>query len=156
MVAIVRLYRQELQPPLLIPVAGVHRSALIDSWGQPRSGGRRHEGIDIFAPCGHAVVSATDGVVTSVGENHLGGHVVWVLGPGGSMHYYAHLSRFGNVRRWDFVHAGDTLGYVGNTGNAAGGPCHLHYGIYKGQAQDPYPFLTGTAKKVPRESATGE
>jgi peptidoglycan LD-endopeptidase LytH len=139
---VVRLWREELRPPLLVPVKGVRPKGLYDSWGEPRSGGRTHEGIDIFAPCGRPVVSATEGIVFSVGENHLGGHVVFVFGPGGTWQYYAHLSRFGNVRRGDHVQAGDILGYVGHTGNAAGTPCHLHYGIYfEGKAHDPYPYL---------------
>lgn len=139
---LVRLYRTELRAPLMVPVQGVRRSALIGSWGAARSGGRSHEGIDIFAKCGRPAVSATEGIVFQVGTNNLGGKVVWVLGPGGTFHYYAHLSRYASISRWDHVQPGDILGYVGATGNAKGTPCHLHYGIYrKGQAQDPYPFL---------------
>lgn len=137
-----RLSTEDLQPPLLVPVEGITRSDLVDTWRAARSGGRTHEGIDIFAACGHPVVSATEGIVLSRGENSLGGQVVRVFGPGGSRHYYAHLSRFADVRRGDHVHPGDTLAYVGNTGNAAGGPCHLHYGIYVGnEARNPYPYL---------------
>lgn len=138
----VRLRSQELQAPLTVPVRGVRPSALRDTWGAARSGGRKHEGIDIFAPCGRPVVSATEGVVFSVGTNRLGGQVVWVLGPRWSWHYYAHLSRYGEVGRGDYVQSGEVLGYVGNTGNAAGTPCHLHYGIYReGGAINPYPLL---------------
>lgn len=137
-----RLWTEELRPPLLVPVKGVRPSALTDTWGAARSGGRSHQGIDIFARCGRPVLSATEGIVFSVGENNLGGQVVWVLGPGGSWHYYAHLSRFAEIGRGDYIQSGDTVGYVGNTGNAAGTPCHLHYGIYrKGQALNPYPLL---------------
>jgi murein DD-endopeptidase MepM/ murein hydrolase activator NlpD len=147
----VRLWTEELKPPLLVPVQGARRSALRDTWGAARSGGRSHEGIDIFAPCGRRVLSATEGIVFSMGENNLGGQVVWVLGPGGSWHYYAHLSRFADLSRGNHVQAGDVIGYVGNTGNAAGGSCHLHYGIYrKGEAENPYPLL------VPGRSKKGE
>lgn len=139
---IVRLWREEMQPPLLVPVRGVSRFALADSWGAARSGGRRHEGIDIFARCGRPVVSATEGIVFSVGENNLGGQIVWVLGPGGYFHYYAHLGRFADIARWDHLKPGDVVGYVGNTGNAAGTSCHLHYGVYRqGLAYNPYPLL---------------
>jgi peptidoglycan LD-endopeptidase LytH len=139
---LLRLWSEELEPPLLVPVEGVHPSNLTDTWGATRRGGRSHEGIDIFASCGHPVVSSTEGIVLSVGENRLGGQVVWVLGPGGSRHYYAHLSGFAELHRGDHVQPGDTLAYVGNTGNAAGTPCHLHYGIYSsGGAQNPYPLL---------------
>jgi murein DD-endopeptidase MepM/ murein hydrolase activator NlpD len=140
---VVSLLREELAAPLAVPVAGVRRAQLADTWGAPRSGGRRHEGIDIFAPCGRPVVSATRGLVLEVGENPLGGQVVRVLGPGGSVHYYAHLGRFGGLRGGDRVSPGDTLGYVGDTGNARGTPCHLHYGVYErgGGARNPYPLL---------------
>ena len=126
----------------MVPVQGIQPSELTDTWGAARSGGRSHEGIDIFAPCGHPVVSSTEGLVTSIGENRLGGQVVWVLGPGGSRHYYAHLGGFAELRRGDHLQPGDTLAFVGNTGNAAGTPCHLHYGVYMSDgAQNPYPLL---------------
>lgn len=139
------LLREELEPPLAVPVEGVRPAQLADTWGAPRSGGRRHEGIDIFAPCGRPVLSATRGVVFHVGTNELGGQVVRVLGPAGTWHYYAHLGRFGPARPGDTVEPGDTLGYVGDTGNARGTPCHLHYGVYGrgGEARNPYPLLAG-------------
>src|SRR5437764_6122668 len=129
----VLLYTLATQTPpvhVVIPVKGVTPHRLANSWGNPRSGGRRHEGIDIFAPGGTAVLSATRGIVTRGGTNTLGGQVVWVLGPGLEWHYYAHLDRYGEFHPGDIVHAGDVLGYVGTTGNARGGPPHLHYGIY--------------------------
>jgi len=123
------------------PIAAPRSSRLVDSWGGPRSGGRRHEGIDIFAPKGTPVVSTTRGIVTRVGTNRLGGQIVGVLGPGFEWHYYAHLDRFGTFRKGDIVSPGDVLGYVGNTGNARGTRPHLHYGIYRGAAENPYPRL---------------
>lgn len=137
-----RLWSQPLEGPLQVPVQGVRPWALADTWGASRSQGRTHEGIDIFARCGHPVVSASEGIVTSVGENRLGGMTVRVLGPAGSTHYYAHLGRYGTFRAGDHVLPGDILGYVGNTGNAGNTPCHLHYGIYlHGGARNPYPYL---------------
>ena len=127
---------------LPVPVRGVEARALRDTWGGARSGGRRHEGIDIFAKRGTAVVSATEGVVLRVGTNRLGGQVVWVLGPGGQRHYYAHLDRYADIENGQRVRPGTILGYVGTTGNAAGTPPHLHYGIYEtGGAINPYPLL---------------
>jgi peptidoglycan LD-endopeptidase LytH len=123
------------------PVAAARARRLMDSWGAARSGGRHHEGIDIFAAKGTAVLSTTRGVVTRVGTNRLGGQIVGVLGPGLEWHYYAHLDRFGTFREGDIVHAGDVLGYVGNTGNARGTRPHLHYGIYHAGATNPYPRL---------------
>ncbi len=142
--ATVSLLRAEPVLPYPVPVQGVAPRRLTDQWGAPRSGGRRHQGIDIFAPCGTPVLSATEGIVFTVGENTLGGLIVRVLGPGGFWHYYAHLSRYGDVQRGDRIRAGAIIGYVGRTGNARGTPCHLHYGVYAwgGGAQNPYPLLT--------------
>jgi peptidoglycan LD-endopeptidase LytH len=124
------------------PVKSAASRSLVNSWGAARSGGRRHEGIDIFARKDTPVVSTTRGLVTRVGTNTLGGQFVSVLGPGLERHYYAHLNRFGEFRAGDIVHAGDVLGYVGNTGNARGTPPHLHYGIHsRGGAENPYPRL---------------
>ncbi len=133
------------QPPTQLrnPVAGMGKQKLVNTWGSPRSGGRRHEGIDIFAPRETPVVSTTRGIVTRVGTNTFGGQVVWVLGPALESHYYAHLDRFAEIHRGDIVQAGDVLGYVGHTGNASTTPFHLHYGIYHhGAAENPYPRLT--------------
>lgn len=133
---------------LPVPVAGVKPAQLADTWGGARGGGRRHEGIDIFARRGTPVLSSTEGIVLRVGTNRLGGQVVWVLGPGGQRHYYAHLDRYGDVRAGMRVQPGSVLGYVGNTGNAATTPPHLHYGIYTaGGATNPYPLLSVEAKK---------
>ena len=138
---------------LPVPVRGVEARALRDTWGGARSGGRRHEGIDIFAKRGTAVVSATEGVVLRVGTNRLGGQVVWVLGPGGQRHYYAHLDRYADIENGQRVRPGTILGYVGTTGNAAGTPPHLHYGIYEtGGAINPYPLLR--SKAAPARQST--
>ena len=141
---IVRLMREPLPAVLLVPVEGVAPSDLVDTWGSARSGGRTHEGIDIFAPRNTQVLAATPGVVVRRGWNRLGGRVISVLGPGGYSHYYAHLEAWDLADVGDWVEAGQVLGYVGNTGNAAGTPPHLHYGVYKGVggAINPYPLLT--------------
>src|SRR5947207_9903300 len=131
------------------PLATRRAPRFTDSWGNARSGGRRHEGIDIFAPKDTPVLSTTHGIVTRVGTNRLGGQVVWVLGPGLERHYYAHLSRYGGFRVGDRVEAGAIIGYAGNTGNARGGPVHLHYGIYhSGTAQNPYPRLAAGVREA--------
>ena len=131
---------------LPVPVRGVEARALRDTWGGARGGGRKHEGIDIFAKRGTPVISSTEGVILRVGTNRLGGQVVWVLGPGGQRHYYAHLDRYADIENGQRVRPGTILGYVGTTGNAAGTPPHLHYGIYEtGGAINPYPLLRKTA-----------
>ena len=141
------MYRVSTAPPPLalpIPVEGVAAGALHDSWHAPRSGGRRHEGIDIFARRGTPVLAPVTGLVTHVGQDRLGGNVVRVMGPGRQTHYFAHLDRFAPIKAWDVVVAGEVIGYVGNTGNARGGSPHLHYGIYAaGGAINPFPLLKG-------------
>ena len=127
---------------LPVPVRGVAPRGLRDTWHGARGDGRKHEGIDIFAKRGTPVVAATEGVVLRVSTNRLGGQVVWVLGPGGQRHYYAHLDRYADIENGQRVRPGTVLGYVGTTGNAAGTPPHLHYGIYEaGGAINPYPML---------------
>lgn len=141
-VFVVRLSTDEPPSQLRIPVTHPAAPRIVNTWAAPRPGGRRHEGVDIFAPRDTPVVSTTRGVITRVGTNTLGGQVVWVLGPGLESHYYAHLERFADIRPGDIVDAGDVLGYVGRTGNARGTPFHLHYGIYRlGKAENPYPRL---------------
>jgi len=141
-VFVLRLATDDPPPHLTIPVALAGKQRLVNTWNAPRDGGRRHQGIDIFAPRGTAVLSTTRGLVTRVGTNRLGGNVVWVLGPGLEAHYYAHLDRFAGIQAGDMVEAGDVLGYVGRTGNAQTTPFHLHYGIYRrGTAENPFPRL---------------
>jgi peptidoglycan LD-endopeptidase LytH len=144
-------------PPesLPVPIVAVRPSGLVDTWGAARSGGRSHEGIDIFARRNTPIVSTTDGIVTRVGWNTLGGRIVMVMGPGGYRHYYAHLERFGRKKEGDIVRRGDVIGYVGDSGNAKGTPPHLHYGIYKfgGGAINPYPLLVRKARRGNDRSA---
>jgi murein DD-endopeptidase MepM/ murein hydrolase activator NlpD len=128
---------------LAMPVDGVRVEQVGDSWHAPRSGGRLHEGQDIFASRGTAVRSATEGYVVRVGETPLGGKTVWVAGAGGRNYYYAHLDSFApGLAVGDYVTAESALGYVGTTGNAAGGAPHLHFGVYTpGGVLDPLPLL---------------
>jgi murein DD-endopeptidase MepM/ murein hydrolase activator NlpD len=131
-------------PALRFPVADARPRDLQSVFGDPRDAGRRqHEGVDIFATRGTHVVSATDGLVTRVGENNLGGRVVWVWDRRRSlMLYYAHLDEQ-LVTTGTRVIAGEVIGTVGNTGNARTTPPHLHFGIYeRGHgAIDPYWFI---------------
>lgn len=148
----VRLAAMDKPATLPVPVEGIKPRALRDTWGGARSEGRKHEGIDIFAKRGTPVLSTTEGIVARVGTNRLGGQVVWVMGPGGQRHYYAHLDRYADVAAGMRIEAGTVLGYVGDTGNAKGTPPHLHYGVYDmGGAINPYPLLraepTGPGKR---------
>jgi peptidoglycan LD-endopeptidase LytH len=134
---------------LPVPVDGVRPSAIHNTWRAPRGGGRHHQGVDIFAKSGTPVRSTTEGIVIRVGQNRLGGNVVWVLGPGRQTHYYAHLRDFAGFEVGDRVVAGEIIGYVGDTGNARGTPHHLHYGVYEfgGTAINPFPLLTTRANQ---------
>lgn len=146
-------WRMELvsaDPPrsLPVPVEGVEPAGLASTWGDPRSGGeRRHEGIDIFAARRTPVASATRGIVVRRGDGGLGGRTVTVLGPGGWRHYYAHLQGWAGHAEGDRVARGETIGFVGTSGNAPPDAPHLHYGIYTGEGPiDPYPLLARGAE----------
>ncbi|WP_400190803.1 peptidoglycan DD-metalloendopeptidase family protein [Hymenobacter sp. B81] len=131
-------------PSLAFPVHGKNDVAVGSFWGVERDGGaRRHEGIDIFARRGTPVVAAAAGLITRVGETPRGGRVVWLADATHGRHlYYAHLDQQ-LVQAGQLVQPGDTLGLVGNTGNARSTPPHLHFGVYRRGwgAVDPFPFV---------------
>lgn len=148
------------QPSISFPVAGKGNRDVQSFWGASRDGGgRSHEGVDIFTPRGTPAVAVTDGVITRTGNQGLGGKQVWLRdGILGNSYYYAHLDSI-LTESGRQVRTGDTLGRIGNTGNAAGGPTHLHFGIYTaGGAVDPYPYIrkrpvqvSGSVPKMPEE-----
>ena len=131
----------ELAAALPFPVSGLQSRAVQSFFGAERdAGARHHEGVDIFAPRSTPVLAVADGYAAPR-VNRLGGNTVW-LSTAGTSYYYAHLERsaLSSAQR---VHAGDVLGYVGNSGNAAATVPHLHFGVYrwgKG-AVDPLPLL---------------
>lgn len=128
-----------------MPVVGVAVRDLDDSWHAPRDGGaREHKGIDIFAPRGTEIVAVSDGVISFIGDQRLGGHCVWLTTESGASFYYAHLDRWApGLYEGMEVQSGDLIGFVGNTGNALHTPAHLHFGINQGdQMVNPYPILT--------------
>jgi len=133
-------------PSLAFPV----KSGRIGSfWGDNRDrGARRHEGIDIFAAKRTPVIAAAEGIINRVGENNLGGKVIF-LRPKDKNYslYYAHLDEH-LVRMGQRVSEGDTIGLVGNTGNAKHTSPHLHFGIYAmGGAVDPFAFVNPNVKR---------
>ena len=143
-----RLSFMPVPSTLPIPVGGVTSRQLRDTWHAARPPARRHEGIDIFAKKGTPVLATTEGLVLRRDETRLGGMVVWVYGPGGQRHYYAHLDSYAGAAPGDRVQAGALLGYVGNTGNARTTPPHLHYGIYTAAGPiNPFPLLTVDVKE---------
>lgn len=113
------------------PVVGRDMAGVRSGFGASRDAGRReHQGVDIFAPRGTPVVAAVAGRVSRVGTTGLGGNVIWLREDRYDRRlYYAHLDRHA-VFEDTWVEVGDTLGFVGNTGNARTTPPHLHFGIY--------------------------
>src|SRR3954464_192206 len=113
------LLQEELPRTLPIPVDGVTASHLQNTWGQARDGGRHHKGIDIFAPRNTPIRSVTEGFVEDKGMRGLGGQVVTITRPGGSRRFFAPLEEYGPQAVGDWVEAGEIIGYVANSGNAA-------------------------------------
>ena len=153
-VRVAKLYTKEPDKSLAMPVDGVEKAAITNTWQAPRDGNRLHQGQDIFAPRGTAIFSATEGYVARIGENSLGGQTVSVVGAGGRVYYYAHLEAYApGLKEGDFVTKQTVLGYVGTTGNAAGTPPHLHFGVYSTTgATNPLPLLSDRAK--PKKSSS--
>ena len=129
---------------LPIPVLlGVELSNLTKNFGDPRDGGTRtHEGLDMLAPEGTPIASPTDAVVVRTGDGAGSGLFVRTVNPGGESFVFMHLAAVASgIQPGVAVKRGDIIGFVGNTGNASGGPAHLHFEIRMDGAQDPYPRL---------------
>lgn len=141
---------------LRVPVEGVDVRKLSSNWGDTRGGGTRaHEGLDIMAPAGQPVLAAADGTVEKLYFSQGGGGVSLYqrAAGGGLMLYYAHLRAYAEgMTEGRRVRAGETIGYVGDSGNAGSGNYHLHFGVarmaggerwWQGTPVDPYPLLAG-------------
>ncbi len=121
------------------------RTSFIDSWGFPRSGGRRHKGVDMFAAWNEPMYAVTSGSVR-VSHSSLGGNSIWLKGDNGISFYYAHLSGY-NVSSGQRVSQGQTIGFNGDSGNARGGSPHLHFEIRTGGgAVNPYPTVAAACR----------
>lgn len=142
--------RVRVSPTLAFPVERRSESDIGSVFGDPREGGRRrHHGIDIFAPRGTPAIAAAAGNVYRVQTTPVGGHVVWMRDDEGNRLYYAHLDRH-YVETGARVEVGDTLGFVGNTGNARTTPPHLHFGVYSRGPVDPYWYVHRSRATTPR------
>lgn len=137
---------------LIIPVAGVEPEDLHDDFQAARGGGRRHNAIDILAPYGTPVIAADAGYVLRLSRNRAGGNVVYATDPEERVvYYYAHLAGYyEGLSAGKRVAKGDTLGYVGTSGNAPENTPHLHFQImrmggggryWSGEPFNPYPLL---------------
>lgn len=142
--------RERLGARLIIPVQGVVRRDLADTWGHARSEGRAHEGIDILAPQGTPVLAVADGRIVRFFDSERGGVTIYQFDRTDRfVYYYAHLSaRAAGLAEGDQVRQGRVIGYVGMTGNA---PIpHLHFEIqrlgperrwWEADSMNPYPML---------------
>ena len=126
--------------PWVCPVQGPR--AFTNDYGQPRSGGRRHQGNDIMSPRGTPVVASVSGTVRGHNSS-LGGISYYLRGDDGNTYFGTHLDRLSGAS--GRVSAGTVIGYVGNSGNARGSSPHLHFEIHPGggaATTSPYPALS--------------
>ena len=124
---------------------GITLKDIFPNFGDPRSGGRLHEGEDIMARSGTPIVSPTPAVVIRLGTGPSEGHYVYTANPGGETFVYMHLDRIGEgLTQGTVLPKGGLIGYVGNTGNAIGGAAHLHFEIHDSNDTpvDPFPRLS--------------
>ena len=135
-----------------IPVAGASAESLHDTFDEGRDGGRVHKALDIMAPRGTAVLAADSGRILRVGVSNLGGNVIYATDPLGKIvYYYAHLDAHQpGLTQGAHVARGDTLGYVGTTGNAPKDAPHLHFQVMRmpsdgkywdGDPINPFPLI---------------
>ena len=137
---------------LLIPVKGIRRDQLQDTYTSARDGGRTHDAIDIMAPAGTPVLAAADGEILKFFDSAAGGITIYELSVDKRyVFYYAHLqSRQIGLNEHDQVRRGSVIGFVGDTGNAGSGNFHLHFAIaepgdpkhfWHGPYLNPFPLL---------------
>ena len=137
---------------LIVPVAGVQRNQLLDTFADSRSEGRVHDAIDIPAAQGTPVVAAADGQIIKLFQSELGGTIIYQLSTDKKfIFYYAHLQRYADgLSEGKSVRQGEVIGYVGDSGNAGLGNYHLHFSIaavsdprryWEGVNINPYPLL---------------
>jgi peptidoglycan LD-endopeptidase LytH len=137
---------------LIIPVAGVRPDQLHDTFSESRSEGRVHDAIDIPAPLGTPVLAAADGRIVKLFHSERGGTTIYQLSADNKfVYYYAHLDRYAEALAEDhFAKQGETIAYVGDTGDAGAGNYHLHFSIavisdprryWEGANINPYPLL---------------
>jgi murein DD-endopeptidase MepM/ murein hydrolase activator NlpD len=136
-----------------VPVQGIPRAALHDTFTATRSGGRSHKAMDIMAPWGTPVLAADDGRLEKISSNRGGGLAAYQSDPSGQfIYYYAHLAGYADgLKEGQPLRRGDVIGYVGTTGNAPSSAPHLHFQVmlleqkgrwWGGEAVNPYAALT--------------
>ena len=149
---------------LLVPVAGADMSKVGDSFDEPRDGGRTHRAIDILAPRGTPILSADDGKILRMSNSGLGGITMYTVDPDARLvYYYAHMDRYNDAMSpGREIVKGDTLGYVGTTGNAPKDTPHLHFQVMRwpadgkywdGEPIDPFEALGGVNRDHGRHTS---
>ncbi|HEY4307176.1 MAG TPA: M23 family metallopeptidase [Gemmatimonadaceae bacterium] len=143
---------------LVVPVAGANMAKVEDSYFEPRDGGdRTHRALDILAPRGTPILSADDGKILRMSNSSLGGITMYTVDPlNRIVYYYAHMDHYNNaMSAGRIIVRGDTLGFVGTTGNAPKDTPHLHFQImrwptdgkyWNGDPIDPFDFLGGVRR----------
>jgi peptidoglycan LD-endopeptidase LytH len=137
---------------LIVPVAGVRPDQLRDTFSESRSEGRVHDAIDIPAPLDTPVFAAADGTIVKLFQSERGGTTIYQLSTDNRfVYYYAHLDRYAEgLMEGHFAKQGETIAYVGDSGNAGAGNYHLHFSIalisdpkhyWQGVNINPYPVL---------------
>ncbi len=131
----------KINGPFCFPCAGPH--SFSNDWGAPRVVGGSHKGCDIMAAMGTPAVACVNGTVTRVNTGKSAGNYFRITMDGSSSHfYYMHMQDV-TVSEGQRVSAGELVGHVGDTGNARGGPPHIHFEVHPngGDAVNPYPLL---------------
>ena len=142
----------------MVPVAGADMGKVYDTFNDPRDGGERvHRAIDILAPRGTPILSADDGRILRMSTNTLGGISMYTVDPQNRIvYYYAHMDHYNDAMSpGREIAKGDTLGFVGTTGNAPKDTPHLHFQVmrwpadgkyWNGDPIDPFELLGGTRR----------
>lgn len=140
---------------IAMPVEGARTTDLHDDFEELRGRRRRHEAIDIMAPRGTPVLAAVDGSIEKLFTSKAGGLTIYEFDRNREYcYYYAHLDRYAEgLKEGQLVHRGDSMGYVGSTGDAVPQAPHLHFAIFRlgpekqwwvGTPINPYPYLLAT------------
>jgi len=146
---------------IIVPVVGADMTRVEDSFNDPRDGERVHRAIDILAPRGTPIISADDGRIVRMTTSTLGGISMYTVDPEHRVvYYYAHMDHYHpSMFVGRALVRGDTIGFVGTTGNAPKDTPHLHFQIMRmpedgkfwiGEPINPYPLLGGV-KRVAKQ-----
>ena len=149
---------------IIVPVAGADMTRVEDSFNEPRDGDRVHRAIDILAPRGTPILSADNGRIVRMTTSTLGGISMYTVDPETRIvYYYAHMDHYNDAMTpGKTIAKGDTLGFVGTTGNAPKNTPHLHFQVmrwpadgkyWNGEPINPFDLLAGhaqTAAGTPR------